>query len=78
MSVGIFFPKVPSYTKTPLLTFNISSLLIVVIYNQLDLNTCQQHISTTNHLHKEHKEQKMYVQFFFLLWTSIQAFFSNN
>jgi hypothetical protein len=70
MSVELFFPKLPSLHKTPWLTFNIYSLPIVVIYNQLDVNIYQQHISSICHHHKEHKQHTMYVQFFFLLWTS--------
>jgi hypothetical protein len=49
MSVGIFFPKLPSCTKTHQLALNIYSLPIVVIYNQLDLSTYQQHISAIYH-----------------------------
>jgi hypothetical protein len=37
------------FPKTPLLTITIKSLLIAVIYNQLNLNTYQQHISTIYH-----------------------------
>jgi hypothetical protein len=49
MSVGLFFPKLPSCTKTHQLAFNIYSLPIVVIYNQLDVSTYQQHISAIYH-----------------------------
>ena len=49
MSVRLFFPKLPSLHKTPWLIFNIYSLPIVVIYNQLDVSTYQQHISTIYH-----------------------------
>jgi hypothetical protein len=49
MSVGLFFPKLPSCTKTHQLAFNIYSLPIVVIYNQLDVGTYQQHISAIYH-----------------------------
>ena len=49
MSVGLFFPKLPSCTKTYQLAFNIYSLPIVFIYNQLDVITYQQHISTIYH-----------------------------
>jgi hypothetical protein len=49
MSVGIFFPKLPSCTKTHQLTFNIYSLPIAIIYNQLVVGTYQQHISTIYH-----------------------------
>jgi hypothetical protein len=49
MSVGLFFPKLPSCTKTNQLAFNIYSLPIVVIYNQLDVSTYQQHISAIYH-----------------------------
>ena len=66
MSVMIFFPK----------------LLIVVIYNQLDVNTYQQHISTTYHQKiistRNTKNTRCMYIFFLLLWTSIQGFFSNN
>ena len=44
MSVGLFFPKLPSCTKTHQLEFNIYSLPIIVIYNQLHVSTYQQHI----------------------------------
>ena len=47
--MGLFFPKLPSCTKTHQLAFNIFSLPIVVIYNQLDVGTYQQHISTIYH-----------------------------
>jgi hypothetical protein len=47
--VGIFFPKPPSCTKTHQLAFNIYSLPIVVIYNQLYVSTYQQHISAIYH-----------------------------
>jgi hypothetical protein len=49
MIVGIFFPKLPSCTKTHQLAFNIYSLLIAIIYNQLDVGKYQQHISTIYH-----------------------------
>jgi hypothetical protein len=49
MSVGLIFPKLPSCTKTHQLAFNIYSLPIVVIYNQLDVGTYQQHISAIYH-----------------------------
>ena len=49
MSVGLFFSKLPSCTKTYQLAFNIYSLPIVVIYNQLDVSTYQQHISAIYH-----------------------------
>jgi hypothetical protein len=49
MSVGLFFPKLPSCTKTHQLSFNIYSLPIAVIYNQLDESTYQQHISAIYH-----------------------------
>jgi hypothetical protein len=45
MSVGLFFPKLPSCTKTHQLAFNIYSLPIVVIYNQLDVSTYQQQLN---------------------------------
>jgi hypothetical protein len=41
---GAIFPKLPSCTKTHQLAFNIYSLPIVVIYNQLDVSTYQQYI----------------------------------
>ena len=46
MSVGLFFPKLPSCTKTHQLAFTIYSLPIVVIYNHLYVSTYQQHISS--------------------------------
>ena len=49
MSVGLFFPKLPSCTKTHQLTFNIYSLLTAVIYNQLDVNIYKNLISTIYH-----------------------------
>jgi hypothetical protein len=49
MSVGLFFPKISSYTKTHQLAFNIYSLPIVFIYNQLYVSTYQQHISAIYH-----------------------------
>ena len=49
LSVGLFFSKIPSCTKTHQLAFNIYSLPIAVIYNQLDVSTYQQHISTSHH-----------------------------
>jgi hypothetical protein len=49
MSVGLFFPKLSSCTKNHQLAFNIYSLPIVVIYNQLDVSTYQQHISAIYH-----------------------------
>jgi hypothetical protein len=49
MSVGLFFPKLPSCTKNHQLAFNIYSLPIVVIYNQLDVSTYQKHISAIYH-----------------------------
>jgi hypothetical protein len=49
MSVGFFFPKLPSCTKTHQLAFNIYSLLIVFISNQSYVSTYQQHISTIYH-----------------------------
>ena len=49
MSVGLFFPKLPSCTKTHQLAFNIYSLPIVFIYNQLYVSTYQQHISAIYH-----------------------------
>jgi hypothetical protein len=49
MSVGLFFPKLPSFTKTHQLAFNIYSLPIDFIYNQLDVSTYQQHISKIYH-----------------------------
>jgi hypothetical protein len=78
MSVGLFFPKLPSCTKTHQLAFNIYSLPIVVIYNQLDVSTYQQHISSTSHHHNEHKEHKMYVQFSFYYGLQSLGFISNN
>jgi hypothetical protein len=49
MSVGFFFPKLPSCTKTHQLAFNIYSLPIVFISNESDVSTYQQHISTIYH-----------------------------
>jgi hypothetical protein len=49
MSVGLFFQKLPSYTKIISYHSTFYLLLIVVIYNELDVNTYQQHISTIYH-----------------------------
>ena len=49
MSVGFFFLKLPSYTKLISQHSTFYSLLIVFIYNQLYVNTYQQHISTIYH-----------------------------
>jgi hypothetical protein len=46
---GSFSQNFPSCTKTHQLEFNIYSLPIVVIYNQLDVSTYQQHISKIYH-----------------------------
>jgi hypothetical protein len=46
---GSFSPKLPSCTKTHQLAFEIYSLPIVFIYNQLDVSTYQQHISAIYH-----------------------------
>jgi hypothetical protein len=49
MSLGLVFPKHPSFTKLIGYHSTFYSLLIVVIYNQLYVNTYQQHISTIYH-----------------------------
>jgi hypothetical protein len=46
---GDLFPKTSLLHKTYQLAFNIYSLLIAVIYNQLDVGTYQQHISAIYH-----------------------------
>jgi hypothetical protein len=82
MSVGLFFPKLPSYTKTHQLTFNIYSLLIAVIYNQLDVNIYQQHISSTHIINKSSPQGTQRTQdvctIFFLLRTTILGVFQQQ
>jgi hypothetical protein len=46
---GALFSKTSLFNKTPYLTFNIYSSPIVVIYNHLDVNIYQQHISAIYH-----------------------------
>jgi hypothetical protein len=46
---GALFPKTSLLHKTYQLAFNIYSLPITVIYNQLDVGTYQQHISAIYH-----------------------------
>ena len=82
MSVGIFFPKLPSLHKTPWLTFNIYSLPIVFIYNQLDVNIYQQHISATHIIKKSSPQGTQRTQdackiFIFIMDNNL-GFINNN
>ena len=70
MSVGLFFPKLPSCTKTHQLTFHIYSLPIVVIYNQLDVGTYQQYIINKSSSQWTQRTQDV-CTIFFLLRTTI-------
>jgi hypothetical protein len=65
--IGIFFPKLPSHTKIPLLTFKIFSLLISVIYNQLDVNTYQQHIINKSSPQGTQRKQDVCTIFLFIM-----------
>jgi hypothetical protein len=82
MSVGLFFPKLPSLHKTPWLTFNIYSLPIVVIYNQLDVNIYQQHISTTYIINMSSPQGTQRTQdvctIFLFIMDSNSGFINNN
>jgi hypothetical protein len=74
MSVGLFFPKLPSCTKNHQLAFIIYSLPIVVIYNQLDVSTYQQHISAIYHqqvITTMNTKKTRCITIFFLLRTTI-------
>jgi hypothetical protein len=76
MSVGMFFPKLSSFTKTHQLAFNIYSSPIDLIYNQLDVRI--NNISSTIHHYNEHKGHKMYVQFSFYYELKSLGFISKN
>jgi hypothetical protein len=74
VSVGLFLPKLPSCTKSHQLAFNIYSIPIVVIYNQLDAITYQQHISTIYHqqvVTTMNRKNTRCMCIFFLLGTTI-------
>ena len=74
MSVGLFFPKLPSCTKTHQLAFKIYSLPIIVIYNQLDVSIYQQYIINKSSPQWTQRTQDV-CTIFFLLQTTILGVF---
>ena len=74
MSVGIFLPKLPSYTKTPYLTCTIYSLPIAVIYNHLDENIYQQYITIKSSLQGTQRTQDVCTILIFIMDNNLRVY----